>query len=756
MNSLNSFDDARIEILKAVDLLASTSSLHNSKALDLLASIDHGQRNEAAAMHDISASMHQLARMLADLKAQGTIMKNNQRMLRSLLFKMMKVRESKIASAHKSTFEWIFDEQAKKSEPAAFVDWLKKDGGVFWVMGKVGSGKSTLMKFLASHRRTKQALLGWAGANRCISASYFFWNAGTRLQKSQEGLLQTLLFEVLRQCPAAIPVVLDRSTTDDLEEEASSWTMSQLLECFSKLRMHTQHSTKFCFFIDGLDEYEGECSDLITALQDLSASPMIKICASSRPWFVFKDAFGQDPENMLKLEDLTRRDIEAYANDMLSSHPRFPALRTRDTRYLELIKEITDRARGVFLWVFLVTTSLRRGLTNADSISDLQKRMSLLPDSLEDFFRHILGTVEDVYRTQTAKMFQYALNPPSSGPIPLIVFSYLDEEDPDFALRLTPGDPSMEEIEIRYDEARRRLDGRTRGLLEASAPTTYTEIPTVDFLHRTVRDYFLTRDMQNMLQASLEPEFIAEIDLCKAHLAQMKWGPWYTAEDCLNSVMFYVHDIEWKYERPLPEIVEEIKKTVCAPTSVWEIKDFEEFLVDHNLYHNVAPRLEKVPRKGDRPLLDVALRRRRQHRQQYLHPEIIALLLKKGADPNETFGDGLSVWARFLCDIYATRNRSNRDPGTLRQVVELLLSHGAEPGELISLDCTGKSTESEGVRTAAQIIKEVLPNDADTLLRDASHPNEASDEVVSEISGKAVSEKVGWVGWVQERLGFGA
>ena len=45
------------------------------------------------------------------------------------------------------------------------------------------------------------------------------------------------------------------------------------------------------------------------------------------------------------------------------------------------------------------------GLTNADSISDLQKRIAMLLDSLGDYFRHILGTVEAVYRSQIAKMF---------------------------------------------------------------------------------------------------------------------------------------------------------------------------------------------------------------------------------------------------------------------------------------------------------------------------------------------------------------
>ena len=38
-----------------------------------------------------------------------------------------------------------------------------------------------------------------------------------------------------------------------------------------------------CFFIDGLDEYDGDHVELIRLLQDFSQPNNIKICASNRP-----------------------------------------------------------------------------------------------------------------------------------------------------------------------------------------------------------------------------------------------------------------------------------------------------------------------------------------------------------------------------------------------------------------------------------------------------------------------------------------
>lgn len=44
-----------------------------------------------------------------------------------------------------------------------FMNWLSGGKGIFHVAGKLGSGKSTLMKFLCDHPRTKAKLEQWAG-----------------------------------------------------------------------------------------------------------------------------------------------------------------------------------------------------------------------------------------------------------------------------------------------------------------------------------------------------------------------------------------------------------------------------------------------------------------------------------------------------------------------------------------------------------------------------------------------------------------
>lgn len=93
-------------------------------------------------------------------------------------------REDQIQEACGKTFDWIFADDA-----TCFKKWLLSGSGAFWVNGKACSGKSTLMKFLAHHSETKQLLHRWAGNERLVFVTHFFWSSGLGTQKSRLGLL---------------------------------------------------------------------------------------------------------------------------------------------------------------------------------------------------------------------------------------------------------------------------------------------------------------------------------------------------------------------------------------------------------------------------------------------------------------------------------------------------------------------------------------------------------------------------------------
>lgn len=102
------------------------------------------------------------------------------------------------------------------------------------------------------------------------------------------------------------------------------------------------------FFIDGLDEFSGDHSDLVNLILEISRFTNVKIRVASRPWLAFEEAFGRRPR--LKVETLTKMDIERFVTDKLRASKRFSTLQNdepEDARFL--IHEVTGKAQGVFL-----------------------------------------------------------------------------------------------------------------------------------------------------------------------------------------------------------------------------------------------------------------------------------------------------------------------------------------------------------------------------------------------------------------------
>ncbi|KAK0714484.1 hypothetical protein B0H67DRAFT_553198 [Lasiosphaeris hirsuta] len=99
-------------------------------------------------------------------------------------------RLGQIEHPSENTFQWIFD-------LPLFTEWLQGEGGLFWIHGKPGSGKSTLMKFIYESRQTWDLLHTWGTDSLEIRASFFFHYRGSAIQKSFEGVLRSLVDQIL-------------------------------------------------------------------------------------------------------------------------------------------------------------------------------------------------------------------------------------------------------------------------------------------------------------------------------------------------------------------------------------------------------------------------------------------------------------------------------------------------------------------------------------------------------------------------------
>ena len=129
---------------------------------------------------------------------------------RSLFYPEISSREEQISHEFdgiENSYEWIFDKPSFSKEHTDnsprwddFPEWLQSNDSIYWINGKAGSGKSTLMSYVCNNEQTCDHLQKWSANRILLTPKCFFWNAGLRLEKAVEGLLRSIIYQLLHGC----------------------------------------------------------------------------------------------------------------------------------------------------------------------------------------------------------------------------------------------------------------------------------------------------------------------------------------------------------------------------------------------------------------------------------------------------------------------------------------------------------------------------------------------------------------------------
>ncbi|KAI0440298.1 hypothetical protein F4803DRAFT_527827 [Xylaria telfairii] len=326
-----------------------------------------------------------------------------EKILGSLFFPEIDERRSLIKEPAPDTLGWLFGSTSIESgygttiQPpwSNFRQWLREDTSMYWVSGKAGSGKSTLMAHIVEDERTHEELNLWRDGRTLNVLSFFFWRAGTQLQNSVPGLLRSLLYQLCRLHPAIADNIVA-----GLSSPAGAipvWTERNLRNHITTAIQSSQEF-RFCVFIDGLDEFTGDYNDLVDYINQLQAFSNLKVCASSRPELELATRF--QGLKQLCLQDLNRGDIKRFVHQSLAT------TQLNEGERASLAGEVVRRSEGVFLWASLVTQSLLKGSMAGDDLDTLHERLDSLPRDLRELFRQMLTAVDDVYRKSLALYVQ--------------------------------------------------------------------------------------------------------------------------------------------------------------------------------------------------------------------------------------------------------------------------------------------------------------------------------------------------------------
>lgn len=486
-------------------------------------------------------SLDHVGKRLGSLQLMADTTQRETRILQQLYFRDIHAREDTIKDANEKTFNWILEPECKdgeeelwegfhyyiraqigdrKNAKALLQTWLACGSGTLHLSGKAGSGKSTLMKLLYNHPRTKELLHKWAGQKTLVFVPFFFWNCGSRLQMSIGGLYRSLLYHVLAQCPALIPQVLPdqwRKVSSNPRADPSPLDIEMLRppdikRAFERL-LETPVSLdnlRFCFFIDGLDELKGhqyEHKQLAIQLREWTKCDDIKVCVSSRPYVEFTDTFSS--ESRLDLHELTAADVWHLGCQMFEKDENFNRVRTT---YKDLVNEIVSHAEGVLLWANVVLKTVICEVGLHSPYDRLRQKIRTMPWEMNDLYETILGYLDISDRKRAYLMLYLVLsNRMDYLEYNLTSFNWLDDitEQSFPSWKHVSQIRSLQDLHERHDSIRRQISGLTKGLLvvyervsDEGTSRVWGECGklNVGFSHRTVRDYLDAEPRQKYLR----------------------------------------------------------------------------------------------------------------------------------------------------------------------------------------------------------------------------------------------------------------
>ncbi|KAK5069790.1 hypothetical protein LTR51_008104 [Lithohypha guttulata] len=304
--------------------------------------------------------------------------------LRGLYYELMNSRRNQIVSAGHATCSWIFRTN--------FLAWLYDDKPIFWLSGKPGSGKSTLMKYL-SHAAALQQALPHVATSWHVSAFFFDFRQATEIGNNVEGLIRSILYQVLDEVQKknigfASPLCSKYPSLDELRDI--------LLQIFHTLDYH------FLILIDGLDEFSGNARTMIEFLSGLQDNSRIKLCIASRPTPLIKLLFEQMAVPELQVSAYNMPGINRYIDTTIEQFkPVLDPLKLPNLNH-----ELQRRADGVFLWVCLAIEDVLLACAEGASPMEVFHRINAIPDEISTLYDRIVVRIPQQRKLEAALIYE--------------------------------------------------------------------------------------------------------------------------------------------------------------------------------------------------------------------------------------------------------------------------------------------------------------------------------------------------------------
>jgi hypothetical protein len=473
--------------------------------------------------------------------------------LQHLYYPGMNDREAEIPNARISLFKWILESTVDtKGDGANFRAWLANSSEsqpLFWIKGKPGSGKSTLMKSVIATFE-QHSLFGMGNLtenenptkadfhlfefgckdNRDVNfASFFFNGTGPPIRRSPIGLLRSMILQILTKNPGIVPSIAPARWEAFFlfDEDPKPLNSVELRQMLLSIFLQRDEKSNMIIFIDALDECETYDNhlDIFYLLHKITACPGVKVCISSRSLPHFLGAIGSAPS--LILENCAETDIQKSVIAEIEDQLFITKEASIDFATAEkLIHELISNAAGCFLWVTLVFKLLRVHISERKEASDLLLLVSDTPRELNELFRSLLTELDESEPSVASTLHFLGF---LQEPVSLLRLSLMGIAGS--LLHENILSPFHEEVLFRIQECGDDIVSTSKGLLQLCWPERQhvlgesgaNECGThIRFVHRTVRDFLVEERTAKISSSNFHDSYGLVARYCATSLFLLK------------------------------------------------------------------------------------------------------------------------------------------------------------------------------------------------------------------------------------------
>ncbi|KAL8307082.1 hypothetical protein RB593_005802 [Gaeumannomyces tritici] len=435
----------------------------------------------------------EVARRFAEHNLYQPQSETTQACLRSLAFQDMDGRPNDIANAADGTCEWLLEHETLKQ-------WTRQPRGLLWIKGKPGSGKSTLMKYAL------RALPSIYGTDT-LAFSFFFHGRGNELQRTPLGLLRSLLHQLLKHVPGALPDLIDyyekKRKTEGEPGEKWQWDLQPLRDFLKSSLPKILERFPVILFIDALDECgEKPARELISQFESLLSSvppngSQFGVCFSCRQYPILQLRDGLTV--LLDTEEAHTQDIATFVKACVSTN--------------HLNADVGDlvikSAQGVFMWARLVLEQAVELGCDGGSPREIEAAIRRTPQDLNNLYDTLIRGVKEPLRTSTLNLLRWICF--STRPLTTDELQWAMVVDPDGSHKSLK-DCRQSGGFIENDRIDRRIKALSCGLAEI-VPSSDT--PVVQFIHQSVKDFFVETGLSVLDSTSISAIGMAHHRLSK-------------------------------------------------------------------------------------------------------------------------------------------------------------------------------------------------------------------------------------------------